>query len=111
MRLNYKQCLAVFAMFLFTLPVWAGHIDSFSWRVDKPATVGSTQIKPGVYEIKAEEGQATLQVYHGKDLIAEVPCHWIQLPAKADSSSVELDDAKVSQVEFGGRNAAVDFKQ
>jgi hypothetical protein len=111
MRLNCKQCLGGFAMFLFALPVWAGHIDSFAWRVDKAATIGTTQIKPGVYDIRAEEGQTTLQVYHGKALVAEVPCHWIQLPAKAASSTVELDDDKVSEVEFGGRTAAVDFKQ
>jgi hypothetical protein len=72
--------------------------------------VGDSEIKPGDYMIRAEEGQSTLQIMsHGK-MVADVPAHWIQLPSKAEASQVEVDGNKVTSVEFGGRTAALDFK-
>ena len=81
-----------------------------TWSVSQPTTIGNTEIKAGDYELRVEEGQNQLQVVsHGK-MVAQVPCHLIQLPSKAAASEVEVDNNKVTGVEFGGKTAALDFK-
>ena len=74
-------------------------------------TIGSTQVQPGQYELKAEEGKSELQVLQGKKLIATVPIQWTKLPAKARSSEVIADSGKVTEVEFGGRAEAAQISQ
>jgi hypothetical protein len=109
MRLNRKS-LCSFAFLLTALPVWAAHVYAITWIVSEPTTIGTTEVKPGEYELRVGEGQTQLQVVsHGK-MIAEVPCHWIQLPSKAAASEVAIDSNKVTGVEFGGKTAALDFK-
>jgi hypothetical protein len=92
------------------MPAWAAHKYSVSWAVSQSTTIGSTQLKPGSYEIKAEEGQSQLQVLSQGKVVADVPCHWTQLPAKAAASEVEVDNNNVTSIEFGGKTAAIAFK-
>jgi hypothetical protein len=105
-----RKSLNGFALLLAALPVWAVHTYSVLWTVTQSTTIGNSEIKPGDYELRVEEGQTQLQVMsHGK-MVVEVPCHWVQLPAKAAASEVEVDDNKVTIVEFSGKTAALDFK-
>jgi len=109
MRLNRKS-LVSFAVLLAAFPVSAAHMYTITWTVSQPTTIGTMEIKPGDYELRVEEGQSQLEVVsHGK-MVAQVPCHWIQLPSKAVVSEVEVDSNKVTGVEFGGKTAALDFK-
>lgn len=109
MRFDRKSVIG-FALLLAALPVSAAHMYSVMWSVTQPTTIGGMEIKPGDYELRVGEGQTQLQVVsHGK-MIVEVPCHWIQLPAKAASDEVEVDSNKVTTVEFSGKTAALDFK-
>jgi len=108
--MHLKRKLLGLSLLLAAAPVWAAHTNSVSWTVYKDTSLGTTEIKPGNYELRVEDGQAQLDVFsHGK-MIAQVPCHWIQLPSKAAASQVEVDDNKVTQIEFGGKTAALDFK-
>ena len=74
-------------------------------------TIGTTQIQPGQYELKAEEGKSELQVLQKNKVIATVPVHWTTLPAKAQSSEIQTDGNKVTEVEFGGRAEAAQINQ
>ena len=62
MLLNKKKFVATIAFCLTAVLVWAGHIDSIDWSVSKPLTIGTTQVQPGEYQLKAEEGKSELQV-------------------------------------------------
>lgn len=109
MRLN-RTFLGGLALLLATVPVWGAHIDMVMWTVSQATMVGGSEIKPGDYTIQAQEGQSTVQIMsHGK-MLMEVPAHWIQLPSKATASQVEVDNNKVTSIEFGGKTAALDFK-
>ena len=72
---------------------------------------GSTQIKPGQYELKAEEGKSELQVLQKNKVIATVPIQWTKLPTKARASEIATDGSKVTEVEFGGSAEAAQISQ
>ena len=107
MRSNAKKSLVVLALSIAAIPAWAAHAYSTDWSPETPITIGSTQIEPGQYELKAEEGKSELQVVHNGKVIATVPCHWTTLPTKPQGSEISTDGDKVTEVEFGGTTAAV----
>jgi hypothetical protein len=80
------------------LPVWALHIDSVSWVVSHPMTIGNTQVKPGSYELRAEEGKSEVQVVQNGKFIATAPCHWTDAPNKVQYSQVTTDNDQVTKV-------------
>ncbi len=109
MRLDKRQCLSVFAGLLLATPIWAAHSNSVSWTVTEPTTIGGTEIKAGDYVIKVDDGGSQLQVLSRDKVVAQVPCQWAQLSAKAQASEVDADGGKVTQIKFAGKNSAVSF--
>jgi len=74
-------------------------------------TIGSMQVQPGQYELKAEEGKSELQVIAKNKVIATVPIQWTKLPTKARNSEIVTDGSKVTEVEFGGSAEAAQISQ
>ena len=107
MRFNRKKSFVTLAFSLAALPLWAAHTYSTDWSPTQPIAIGTTQIQPGQYELKAEEGKSELQVLKGNKVIATVPIHWTTLPAKPRSSEIQTDGSKVTGVEFGGHAEAI----
>lgn len=110
MRLN-KRVLVSLAFVLAALPVWAAHVASVDWVPTRSMTIGGTQIQPGSYSLRAEEGKSELQVVAKGKVVSTIPCHWTQLPSKASDSQVATDGDKVTQVQFAGHASAVQFDQ
>jgi hypothetical protein len=102
-----KKVLIASAFSLAAVPLWAAHSLSTDWSPEQTITIGTTQVQPGQYELKVEEGKSELQVLKKNKVIATVPVHWTKLPAKAHDSEILTDGTKVTEVEFGGRNDAV----
>jgi len=111
LRLNKRQYVSAFAGLLLAVPIWAAHTNSVAWNVSQPATIGGTQINPGDYVIRAEDGGSQLEVLSRGKVVAQVPCQWTQLPQKAEASEVDVDSGQVTQVKFGGRTAAISFSK
>ena len=109
LRSNRGKYLAAFAFLLIALPVWAAHSDSMSWELKAPTTIGSSQVQPGNYLFRAEEGRAELQIMQDGKVIARVPCHWTQLAKKAAYSEVQTQDNQIIEVQFAGRREAIQF--
>ena len=99
----------MFAGLLFAMPIWAAHSNSVSWNASEPTTMGGTQVKPGDYVIKVDDGGTQLQVLSGGKVVAQVSCQWTQLSAKAQASEVDVDGGKVTQIKIGGKTSAVSF--
>jgi hypothetical protein len=111
LRLHGKKLVVTLALSVSALPLWAAHNLSTDWTPTQPMTTGTTQIKPGEYELKAEEGKSELQVLQKNKVIATVPIHWTTLPTKARSSEILTEGNKVTEVEFGGRTEAAQISQ
>ena len=108
---NAKKSFVVLALSIAAIPAWAAHSYSTDWSPETPITIGSTQIKPGQYELKAEEGKSELQVLQKNKVIATVPIQWTKLPTKARASEIVTDGSKVTEVEFGGSAEAAQITQ
>jgi len=103
-----KFVLTAMAVAVLTIPAWAaGHKDSTSWSVTETATIGSTSIQPGDYQIRAQEDGNQLEVVKGAQVIATVPCHWVHLNEKASQSEILMTSNNVQEVHFSGRTEAV----
>ena len=64
-------------------------------------------LDPGSYKVRAEENGKQLEFERDGKVIAQVPCHWIQLPSKSQSDEAVVDNDTVHEIHFGGRTAAV----
>lgn len=106
MRLKSIQLLATLTLLTLAAPVWA-HTRTATAQISDTTTIGSTQLKPGEYQLKVEDNANQLQIMqHGK-VVAVVPVQWIQLPQKPSNTEVVLDGNKITEVEFGGNTQAV----
>lgn len=108
MRLYLKKCLAVAAVLLFAAVVWAStRTDTAKYDVTQTVKIGSTQLNPGSYTLKANESQDQLRVVQDGKTVATVPCHWVKLNHKANNSEILSSQNRVTRVEFRGRQEAV----
>ena len=93
------------------LPSWAkpkpDRTDTAKWEPLQAVTVGNTEIQPGDYTLRAQESGTMVEVLHDGKVVAQVPCHWIELPQKAANTEVSTNDNKVTQIEFAGRTEAI----
>jgi hypothetical protein len=111
LHLKSRKPFIALAFSLAAFPLWAAHSYSTDWSPTQSITIGTTQIQPGQYQLKAEEGKSELQVIQKNKVIATVPVHWTTLPSKPGSSEILTDGTKVTAVEFGGRTEAVQINQ
>jgi hypothetical protein len=75
--------------------------------VSQPTMVGTTQLQPGDYILKVEDNATQIQVERDGAVVAEVACHWTQLPQKPTTSQVLMTSDRVTEVDFRGKTEAV----
>src|SRR5665213_3144138 len=63
LRLNVEKCLVALTLSLTAFPIWAAHSYSEDFNPTEPISIGTTQLKPGQYVLKAEEGKSEVQVF------------------------------------------------
>jgi len=73
------------------------------------ATIGGKQLKPGTYDVKADDSKVTLSL-NGK-VVAEAPVQWKDEKSKAKYSAIITDgDAhQVKEVHFNGKTRYVEL--
>jgi len=74
-----------------------------------PATIAGKQLKPGTYDVKADDSKVTLSL-HGK-VVAEAPVQWKDEKSKSKFSTIVTDgDAnQVKEVHFTGKSRYVEL--
>lgn len=111
MRTNWRVYLVALGVLLMVLPIWAkpkpDRTDTAQWSPMQMVMVGSTQVDPGVYTLRAEESGKTLEVLQNGKVVAETTGHWTQLPKKAANTEVLTDNNKITQIQFQGRTEAL----
>jgi hypothetical protein len=110
MDLRGKTCLTAVAVLLLSLPIWA-RTDSAQLVIDRPVTIGTQQLEPGTYDLKANDAQNQINVVRadtGKT-IASVPCEWVQLAQKPRQTEVLFNADRVVEIDFAGQTKGVAF--
>jgi len=105
MRFRMKYYLAGLAVLTMTMSVWARTYKE-SLVLDKNTAIGSAQLKPGSYELTADDTKKELK-YHAegqnhRDCAGAV----VKIPQKAQVSLVDSDGDKITQVQFSGIDQA-----
>lgn len=110
MKIHKKTGLAVAAALVLSLPIWA-RTDSAQLVVDHPVTIGTQQLEPGTYNIKANDGDKQVNIVRADNgkTVASVPCEWVQLAQKARQTEVLFNADHVVEIDFSGKTAAVAF--
>jgi hypothetical protein len=92
------------------LPLWVtAATDSLHKTVHlgATATVAGKTLQEGEYDLVVSGNQAKF-ASKGK-VVAEVPCTWKTLPAKADHDVVLTSGSAVTEIQFQGKTQAIDF--
>ncbi|MGA8101224.1 MAG: hypothetical protein WB869_03665 [Candidatus Acidiferrales bacterium] len=108
MRFRPLQCLSILAILAIATPIWA-RAKSVDLNLTDSATIGTTQLQPGDYQLRVEEGANQVTVVQHDKVIAEVPCHWVQLQSKPRSTEVNSSSNRITEVDFAGDIQAVQF--
>jgi hypothetical protein len=109
MHWSAKQFLSGLAILVFALAVWARPDKTYqaTWDTSQATMIGHTQIMPGTYRVEARTNQNTLDILRNGKVVAQVPCHWIQLPKKAEYTEVDTNRNQLVEIEFSGKTEAV----
>jgi hypothetical protein len=105
MRLGVKHYLAGLTILALAMPMWA-HTYKESLTFNKNTTIGSAQLKPGSYELTADDTKKELNIVQKGKIIATVQGQWVKMPQKAGASGVDSDGDKITQVQFNGSDQA-----
>ena len=108
MRFRILQCFAILAVLAVAVPIWA-RSKSAELRLTEPATIGTTQLEPGAYTLKVDDGGTQVSVVRQGKVVAQVPCHWVQLSAKPRTTEIDFTANQITEIEFGGDLQAAQF--
>jgi hypothetical protein len=108
MFIRAKHLVTGVAAIFLAFPVWA-HTETTTVGISNPTAIAGTQLAPGEYEVKVQDAANQVSVIRDGKVVAEVPCHWIQLPKKADSSEIILTKNQITQIDFRGKTEAIQF--
>jgi hypothetical protein len=106
-RLRLFRALVVTVI---ALPLW---VTAATDSLHKPVFLGSTAIvagnklQAGDYDLVVKGNQAKFE--RKGTVVAEVPCTWKTLAAKADHDGVDIDHGAVTEIQFKGSTQAIDF--
>ena len=111
MDLRAKTCITAVAVLVLSLPIWA-RTDSAQLVIDHPITIGTQQLKPGIYDLKANDAQNQINVVRAEDgkTVASIPCEWVQLPQKPRQTEVLFNADRVIEIDFSGQTKAVTIR-
>ena len=105
MRLRVKHYLVALAFLTLTMPLYA-RTHKYSLALSKNTTIGSAQLKPGSYDLTADDAKKELNILQNGKIIATVQGQWVKILGKGQGAGVESEDDKITQVRFSGSDQA-----
>lgn len=82
---------------------------SYYFTLTAPTKVGSTQLKPGEYEVSVKGTQAVFIKDGGKSI--SVPVKVEQTDKKFDSTAVDASNDTIREIDLGGSSTKLTFPQ
>ena len=102
MHFNVKYYLVGLVLFLAaTIPVSARTYKQ-SAVFTSNTSIGSTELKPGSYDLSADDTKMELNILRNGKIIATVQGQWVKTPQKSAISGLVTDQDKITQVLFQG---------
>jgi hypothetical protein len=99
--------LPILVALLFALPVAArdgaknGNATTTQVDVLSTITLAGKQLKPGTYEVKADDTKVTLSL--NRKVVAEAPVEWKDETTKPRDSQIVTTDGQVKEIHFSGK--------
>jgi hypothetical protein len=106
MRNRYYDILFVAGLLTITAPLWGERTDVANLRFEKPVHFGAKTLDAGDYVIRGPESSKQLEVVKDGKVVAEVPCHWVQLDQRSPADEALMKNDSVNEIRFEGRTAA-----
>lgn len=103
-----SQCLAFLAILTFSAPVFARSMSQ-PLDLNQPATIGSTTLKAGHYDLQADPHSVQVRVMQNRKLVATVDGKIVTLAQKAPYGSVIFDGRRIHEIQFSGKTEAIDI--
>ncbi|MGA8143948.1 MAG: hypothetical protein WB987_08685 [Candidatus Acidiferrales bacterium] len=106
-RMNFV--MTILAALALAMPIAARADDTKTIKpvsrvavdLHSPATLAGKDLKPGTYQVSADESKMTIS-RDGK-VIAEAPIEWKDGQSKASYTAVVTDSNQITEVHFGGK--------
>lgn len=105
---RFSQCLALLALLALSAPVFARSMSQ-PLDLNQPATIGSTTLQPGHYDLQADPNSDQVRVIQNRKLVATVDGKIVTLARKAPYGSVIFDGRRIHEIQFSGKTEAIDI--
>lgn len=105
---RFSQCLAILAVLALSAPVFARSMSQ-PLELNQPATIGSTTLQPGHYQLKADPNSAQVRVERDGKLIATVEGRTVTLNKKSDYGAIVMDGRRIHEIQFAGKVEAIEI--
>ena len=102
MRFN-KYYLVGLVFLTLTMPAWAKTYKQ-SLILSDSKTIGSSQLKPGSYDLTADDSKMELNVLQNGKVIAAVQGQWVK--TSDTTQGIDTQSDKITQVRFHGSGQA-----
>ena len=107
-----NQCLAILAVFAFSMPLFA-RSDRISQPLDltQPATIGSTTLQPGHYSVVANLNSDQVRVKNNQDgkFVATIEGRTVTLNNKSPYSAIVMNGQSIHEIQFAGKAQAIEI--
>ena len=105
---RFYQCLAILAVVALSALLFARSMSmSQPLNLTKPATIGSTTLEPGQYQLTANLTSDQVLVKHNGKLVATVTGKTVTLNNKSPYGAVVFDGSKIHEIDFSGKTQAI----
>jgi hypothetical protein len=110
MRIRLIHLIAVLSVLALAAPVWATRTAT-DLTIDQPAKVQGRLLQPGNYHVIASDEDNQVKFIRDNKVVGEFPAHWINLARKADYSAFVKNGDEIEEIDFEGKDKAINLRQ
>lgn len=109
MRTRVSFLVTTACLLALSAPAWAGRLST-TVEIDHATRIATARLKPGNYQLEANENTGQVKVLRDGRLVAHVKGKWVNLNRKSEYSEMLTDNHRVQEVRFAGKKKAIKFR-